>query len=488
MRYDLVVIGDTAAAREGALVAGRLRKKVAVIEPNAPRAQDLGALATPLAVRTLHEAVRALVGGRADDDRASRGTQRRQFAMRDLKRQVARLVELELDDLHARFVRQGIDRYRGEARFEGPNQLAVGAAAEATRIEADCVLIACGTRSIRPERIPFDGRRVFTSDDLLALDALPRSLLVVGAGTTGIEQASLLAALGVKVTLVDGCRTLLNFCDAGMVENLMFQMRSMGVEFHLGDEVIGVDEAPGDRVAVHLASGRRLVGEGVMYAAGRIGNTDRLNVQAAGLEPDDQGRLWCDANLRTWTRNVYAAGDVVGFPALCDVTEEQGRRAVCHAFGVAMPGMQSPFHGLATLPELRTTGATEQQLEAEGTPFEFGYARVRETLATSRTTDEAAGSLKILFHRMTRRLVGAHAIGSNAAEAVGFVRSLMASETSIDSLADAEDFVEPLPDCLRAAIADALSKRVFEAPHAVPAPMMSSRKLALKIAATTDSP
>lgn len=466
MRYDLVVIGNTAEAHEAALVGARLKKKVALVE-HIPVGTQHVAAAMRVPAGILREAVLAAVNSRGGA-RDNVPGERPGAVLRDLKRSVSRLIEAELDSLHRQFVRLEVDRYHGEAQFTGPNELVIGAGNDATRLEAETFVVATGTRAERPDRIPFDGQRVFGPDDFLNLGNLPRSLFVVGAGVTGIEQALLFAALGVKVTVIDGCEKLLEGFDRDVVDVLMFYARSLKVEFRLGEDVIGVDEAAGNRIALVLVGGRKLVGESVLYATGRIGNTDRLNLAAVGIVPDERGRLWCDDNLRTWTPNIYAAGDVVGFPSLAAVAVEQGRRAVCHALGFVLEGWQKPVYALPTAPDIQMTGMTEDQLRKERFPYEVGLARVGR-MGPGLSGSAATGLVKLLFDPLTRKVLGAHGIGDAAADAVVAAASMMARDETLvadHNLAGAADALDDLiPQSLLSAVGDGMSKLFVHGRH-----------------------
>ena len=230
-------------------------------------------------------------------------------------------------------------------------------------------------------------------------------MIVVGAGVIGIEYAIMLATLGVQVTVVDGRERLLDFCDTEIVDTLIYHARSLGIVFRLGEDVVGIQKLPQGMVFVQLESGKRLVSETVLFTVGRVGDTADLNLHAAGLEPDERGRLWCNENHQTWVPHIYGAGDVVGFPALASVSMEQGRRAVCHAFGQPFEACQQLPYGLFTIPEISMVGQTEQKLTADCVPYEVGIARYRE-IARGHIIGDTTGMLKILFHRHTRKAVG----------------------------------------------------------------------------------
>jgi NAD(P) transhydrogenase len=359
--------------------------------------------------------------------------------------------------IHDQLECNGIDLLHGLARFTGPHELVVECANETARLETEYVLVACGTRPARPASIPFDGRHVFDSDEILQLETIPRSMIVVGGGVIGLEYAIMFATLGVRVTVVDGREKVLEFCDREIIDTLLFHGRSLGMVFRLGEDVIGMDKIKGERVAVQLESGKRLIGDSVLFTAGRIGDTDQLNLPAAGLEPDDRGRLWCDENHRTWVPHIYGVGDVVGFPALASVSMEQGRRAICHAFGRPFQGCQHMPYGLYTIPEISMVGKNEEQLTKEHVPYEVGIARFRE-IARGQILGDKLGLLKLLFHRVTRKLLGVHCIGETATEIVHIGQSVMAFDGTIDYFRDTVFNYPTMAECYKVAAFDGLNK------------------------------
>jgi NAD(P) transhydrogenase len=200
-------------------------------------------------------------------------------------------------------------------------------------VEARHILLAPGTRPARPKHIPFNGQTVFDSDEILNLESIPRSMIVVGGGVIGLEYALMFATLGVQVTVIDGREQLLEFCDHEIIDTLLHHARALGIVFRLGESVVSIREPKPALVAVELESGKRLLGETVLFSVGRVGDTSALRLDEAGLAADDRGRLKCNEHFQTAVPHIYAVGDVVGFPALASTSMEQGRRAVCHIAG-----------------------------------------------------------------------------------------------------------------------------------------------------------
>jgi NAD(P) transhydrogenase len=457
MRYDLVVIGSSPAGQEGALAAAKLNKRVAVIEHSRLGPGGVRVHSGTIPFKTIREAILYLTGFRQRDVFGECYRDKRKITMHDLNRQVAHVIDHEIDVIHDQLDRNGIDLYRGDARFVGPHEIVVQGENETLRLEAGHMLVACGTRPARPANFLFDSKHVFDSDEILQLETIPRSMIVVGGGVIGLEYASMFARLGVRVTVVDGRERVLEFCDREIVDTLLFHGRSLGMVFRLGEDVIGMDKITGDRVALQLESGKRLISDSVLFTAGRVGDTDELNLPAAGLEPDERGRLWCDENHRTWVPHIYGVGDVVGFPALASTSMEQGRRAICHAFGLAFQGCQHMPCGLDTIPEISMVGKNEEQLTKAHIPYEVGIARFSD-IARGQVVGDKMGLLKLLFHRATRKLLGVHCIGETATEIVHIGQSVMAFDGTIDCFRDTVFNYPTMAECYKVAAFDGLSK------------------------------
>lgn len=457
MRYDLLVIGSGPAGQKGAIAASKLNKRVALVERKSRGVGGVCLHTGTIPSKTMREAILHLSGYRHRDVYGDRYREKRRITMQDLKRQVAHVIEHEVDVIQDQLERNNVDVFCGEARFLGPYEVQVQNNEGVTRVEADHMLIACGTKPARPASIPFDGERVFDSDEVLQLDSIPRSMVVVGGGVIGIEYAIMFATLGVRVTVVDGRERLLEFCDREIVDTLLYQSRSLGMVFRLGEDVIGIDKLGEGRVAIQLESGKRLISDTVLFTTGRVGDTAGLNLEAAGLKPDERGRLWCDENQRTWAPHIYGVGDVVGFPALASVSMEQGRRAVCNAFGEPFHGCKHMPYGLYTIPEISMIGKSEEQLTKDHVPYEIGIARFKE-IARGQILGDQSGMLKLLFHRTTRKLLGVHCIGETATEIIHIGQSVMAFDGTIDYFRDTVFNYPTMAECYKVAAFDGLNK------------------------------
>lgn len=461
MRYDLLVIGSGPAGQKGAIAAAKLGKSVAVVERDTRSMGGVCLNTGTIPSKTMREAILHLTGYRQRDVYGDQYRAKRKITMDDLRRKLAQVTQHELDVVQDQLARNGIDVFWGEATFVDSHRVAVDGKSGRSVVEADRILIACGTRPARPGHIPFDGASVFDTDEILDLEQIPRSMVVVGAGVIGIEYAIMFATLGVQVTVVDGRDRLLDFCDREIVDILVFHARSLGMTFRLGEEVIGIDRPKEGIVAVELESGKRLIAETALFSAGREGDTERLNLEAAGLQPDERGRLWCNEDHQTWAEHIYGVGDVVGFPALASTSMEQGRRAVCHAFGETFePCAQMPY-GLYAIPEISMVGKTEQQLTAEHVPYETGVARFRE-IARGQIAGDELGMLKLLFHRETRELLGVHCIGETATEIVHIGQAVMSFGGTIDYFRNNVFNYPTMSECYKVAAFDGLNKLSFE--------------------------
>jgi NAD(P) transhydrogenase len=323
-------------------------------------------------------------------------------------------------------------------------------------VRAERILIATGTRPARPLAVEFDEQRILDSDSLLLLDHIPPSVLVVGAGVIGIEYASMFAALGVKVTVVEQRPRLLDVVDDEIAEGLQYHLRDLGVVFRLGEEVITVDRRDGGALT-HLASGKRVASDVVLYAAGRQGETDELDLERAGLEADERGRLWVGQDYRTAVDHIYAAGDVIGGPALAATSMEQGRVAAARAFGQAASMSELLPIGIYTIPEISYVGRTEEELTESAVPYEVGISRYRE-LARGQILGDTYGMLKVLVSPRDGTILGVHVLGTNATEVVHIGQAVMGLGGTVDYLFDAIFNYPTLAESYKVAALDARNR------------------------------
>ncbi|HJY84595.1 MAG TPA: Si-specific NAD(P)(+) transhydrogenase [Candidatus Binatia bacterium] len=443
--YDLVVVGSGPAGEKAAIQAAKLDKRVAVIE----RGSLLGGACTHTATlpsKTLREAVLFIAGL---EQRSFPGIQcavkKHRMGVQDLLRYKTAVVQHQADAVRRKLDRNDVDVFHGQAIFLDPHRLVIESSDGARRTcTAAVMILAVGSRPARPETIPFDDVHVFDTDSILHLDRIPRTLAVIGAGVVGCEYASIFAALGVKVTLLDTRSNILDFLDDELKQRLLYRMLNAGVVMHFGEEVTAVAVPEVDRIEARCGSGKVVTAERVLYAAGRVGNTDALGLSGLGLETDQRGLLQVDENFQTVIPHIYAVGDVIGFPALAATAMHQGRLASVHAFrasngptdGKTSPSPLAPLpFGIYTIPEVSMVGATEEELTEARVPYEIGHAFYRET-ARAHIMGDTEGMLKLIFHRETLQLLGVHIIGEHASELIHVGQAVMAYGGTIEYFID----------------------------------------------------
>jgi NAD(P) transhydrogenase len=455
--YDLICIGSGPAGRRGAVQAAKLGKRVAIIE----RGRIVGGICLDTGTipsKTFREAVLGFVARRDSSRGLTRADARPQAV--ELLRQVGDVVAREAGILEQQLNRNHVDLYRGRAVFEDPHTIVVQERSRSETLHAANVLIACGTVPAPPPDVEADGSVVITSDQVMSLETLPRTLAVVGGGVIGIEYASMFAALGVEVTLIDKRERPLEFLDREIVDELMYQMRSANVTFRLGEAVehIEITQNGSRRAAITLESGKRIVTDLLLFSVGRFGCTQDMHIEAAGLKADERGRLTVDAQFRTSVSHIYAAGDVIGYPSLAATSSEQGRLAACHAFGVPNGGMAEHFPiGIYAIPEMSMTGATEQELTKARVPYETGVARYRE-ISRGGILGDDSGFFKMLFHRETRALLGVHIIGTGATELLHIGQAVLRLGGGLDYFMQTVFNYPTLAECYKVAALDAYNK------------------------------
>lgn len=435
-RYDLLVIGSGPAGEKGAAQAAYFGKKVAVIE-RAPEPGGAAVHTGTLPSKTLRETALYLSGHRT---RALYGIAVRLADDATLQTLMARkraMAASESQRIRENLARHDIELIEGHARFVGPH--AVEVAGE--RIEAERFLIATGSTPRRPPGIDFDSPLVHDSDEVLVIEELPRSLIVLGAGVIGCEYACMFAALGISVDLVDARPDILSFIDEEICERLCDEMMALGIRLRRAKRwgAIEVEKVGGEEIGVkvELESGETLRAQHLLFAAGRVGNTDQLGLDAVGLEPNARGYLDVDDKYQTAVPHVMAAGDVIGFPALASASMEQGRVAVCHAFGFGYKQEVSDVipYGIYTIPEVSAVGLTEQACREQGRDFVVGRARFRDN-ARGQIQGDLGGITKLVVCGRTRKLLGVHVIGERASELVHLGQSALISGATVDLFID----------------------------------------------------
>ncbi len=460
--YDLLVIGSGPAGQRAAIQAAKLKKRVALAE----RKAVVGGVCIntgTIPSKTLREAVLHLSGYRERGVYGASYAVKQNITMDDLLFRADHVVRHEIDVTRHQLSRNRVELLSAEAAFVDPHTIRLNYVDGRGQrdVTAECVIIAVGTHATRDAQAAVDGQRIFISDDILGLDGLPRTLAVVGAGVIGLEYASIFAALGVRVTLIDKRERLLPFVDAEVVDALAYHLRQNRVTLRLNEAVSRlepIDDADGGRVRIHLASGKQIVTEKALYSIGRTGATDRINLAAAGLTADKRGQLKVNDDYQTEVPHIYAVGDVIGFPSLASTSMEQGRLAACHALGLEAHSVPELFpYGIYTIPEISMVGRTEMELTELGVPYEVGKALYRE-IARGQIIGDSTGLLKLIFRMDTRALLGVHIIGEGASELVHIGQAVMAFGGGIDYFINTVFNYPTLAECYKTAAFDGINR------------------------------
>jgi NAD(P) transhydrogenase len=456
--YDLVVIGSGPAGQKGAIAAAKASKRVAIIDRSA-MIGGVSAHTGTIPSKTIREAIFQLTGFAVKALYGNGSRSRVDISVQDVSSRVNAIVARETEVIRAQLKRNGIAIHQGSAHFLDPHTVEVQCDGEAIKVEAERILIACGTRPAHSAEIPFDNRRIVDTDHLANLGGLPKEIIVVGAGVVGLEYASFMAALGADVTLIDQRAVVLEFVDRQIVEALSYHLRQLGVTFRLAEKVTHVSIDPvRDRVFAELESGKKVQGDALVYAVGRQANGDQLHLEAAGLAADSRGRLKVNEFFQTDVPHIHAAGDVIGFPALASSSMEQGRLAVCHMFGIPFEHMPELFpYGIYTIPEISMVGQTEETLTANRIPYEVGIAKYSE-LAKSMMLGDEAGMLKLLFDPETHKLLGVHALGQRATEIIHIGQAVLFYGGSVEYFRDMVFNYPTLAEAYKVAALDGLNK------------------------------
>ena len=418
-RYDLIVIGSGPAGRRAAIQAAKFGRSVLVVE----KGQRVGGVSVhtgTIPSKTLRETVLNLTGWRERGFYGRSYRVKQDISAGDLRARLHMTLDHEVEILEHQFARNQVDTIWGEARFLDPHRIAVaGEAGEGFEFTADRYLIAAGTKPFRPDYVPFDGRYVLDSDEILDLEELPRSIAVIGAGVIGVEYASIFSALDVHVALIEPRETMLDFIDKELVADFTHQLRDRGIDMRFGSKVERIERRDGRKCQIALEGGRYVRTDVILFAAGRMGSTPSLNLDACGLKTDHRGRIKVDPmTFQTDVPHIFAAGDVIGFPSLASTSMEQGRIAACHALGERAYDPPDYFpYGIYAVPEISTVGMTEEEVRERGIAYECGIARFRET-SRGQIMGLNNGMLKMIFSMKTRRLLGCHIVGEGATELV----------------------------------------------------------------------
>jgi NAD(P) transhydrogenase len=455
--YDVLVIGSGPGGQKAAIAAAKLERRVAIVE----RKDMIGGVCLntgTIPSKTMREAIMYLTGLSQREMYGQSYRVKDEITIGDLAARTTHVVGREMDVVRSQLSRNRVTVMTGTGSFIDPHTVEVdGGDGRIRQASADKIVIATGTRPARPASVEFDERTVIDSDGIVHLERVPRSMVVAGAGVIGIEYASMFAALGTKVTVVEQRERMLEFCDVEVVEALKYHLRDLAVTFRFGETVSSVEARPEGAIAT-LLSGKKLPADTVMYSAGRQGQTEDLNLDNAGLTADKRGRIVVDDMFRTSVPHIYAVGDVIGFPALAATSMEQGRIAAHHACGEPLHGLSNiqPI-GIYTLPEISFVGRTEEELTHDNVPFEAGISRYRE-LARGQIIGDSYGVLKLLVCLEDHRLLGVHVFGTGATELIHIGQAVMGCGGTVDYLVDAVFNYPTLAEAYKVAALDAMNK------------------------------
>lgn len=455
--YDLIVIGSGPAGQRAAIQGAKSGKHVALIE----KREALGGVCIntgTIPSKTMREAVLHLSGYQYQNIYGMNYRLKDKITMSDLSFRIQHVIKTEVDVTQAQLSRNNIDVLHGTASFTGTNTVRVTNSRGASEFESNVIVIATGTRPAVSSKVPLNGATIIDSDQILQMPEIPKTLIVVGGGVIGVEYTCMFATLGVRVILVEKRPRLLEFADSEIIEALSYHLRDHRVTMRLNEEVDSVEECPTGGVVANLGSKKKIVGDALLYAVGRQGSVDELNLAAAGIEADSRGRIHVDSCFRTKQPNIFAVGDVIGFPSLASVSMEQGRLAAANAFGVGAQSNPAYYpYGIYTIPEISFIGKTEEQLTDEDAPYEVGVAYYRE-IARGQIRGDTTGRLKLIFHRETHELLGIHIIGEGASELLHIGQAVFILGGKVDYFVETVFNYPTLAECYKAAAFNGLNK------------------------------
>ena len=454
--YDLIVIGSGPSGQRAAIQGAKAGKKVALIESREVVGGACISTGT-IPSKTMREAVVHLSGYAYRDIYGVSYRVKDKISMSDLAFRVQHVIKTEIDVTQAQLSRNNVELLTGTGRFKDSHTVEVENTRGVSEYRAEHIIIGTGTKPATSTKVPINGRTIINSDQVLDMPAVPKTLIVVGGGVIGVEYACMFAVLGVRVVLIEKRPKLLEFADQEIVEALSYHLRDSRVTMRLNEEVVSVEETA-EGVVANLESRKRITGDTLLYAVGRQGNVDDLNLAAAGLEADNRGRIAVNENFQTKVPHIYAVGDVIGFPSLASVSMEQGRIAAARALNI--PAYSNPAnypYGIYTIPEISFIGKTEEQLTDEDVPYEVGVAFYRES-ARGQIRGDTTGRLKIIFHRETHELLGVHIIGDGAAELLHIGQAVFVLKGKVDYFVETVFNYPTLAECYKAAAFNGLNK------------------------------
>ena len=456
-QYDFIVIGSGPAGKSAAVQAAKLGQSVLMIEKN-PVIGGVSVHSGTIPSKTLRETVLYLTGWRQRGFYGLSYKVKQDITAEDLQHRLSQTLSHEVEILEHQLNRNNVTHITGSARFKDEHSVIVRLPDQSEEVfTAKRFLICVGTRPHRPEHIPFDGESIIDSDDILTLNRIPRSLLVVGAGVIGIEYATIFNALDTEVTIVDGKPTILDFVDHEIIEEFTHHLRDSDVTLRLNEQIETIEKRDG-KVITRLKTGKTICADTVLFAAGRQGVTSELALENAGLKADKRGRIQVNERYQTEQSHIYAAGDVIGFPSLASTSMEQGRVAACDAFDTVCPSQTELFpYGIYSVPEISMVGLTEQQCREQGIAYEVGTARFRE-IARGQIMGLREGKLKMLVSLNDRKLLGVHIVGEGATELVHIGQAVIAHGGRLDYFIETVFNYPTLAEAYKVAALDAWNR------------------------------
>jgi NAD(P) transhydrogenase len=460
--YEMLILGSGPAGHSAAIQAAKLGKKTAIVEHQAVVGGACINTGT-IPSKTLREAVLHLSGYRERNIYGASYRVKKDITMADLFVRTDNVIANELDVHRHQLQRNQIELLQAEGTFVGPHTVRLSGLDGHGHwdVTADNVVIAVGTTTTRDSHVEFDGQRIFTSDDILGLNKLPRSLIIIGAGVIGLEYGTIFAALGVRVTVIDKRPRLLTFVDYEIIDTLVYQMRQNRMTLRLGEEVSGLErftDERGERVRVNLASGKQIQADCALYSIGRTGSTKTLGLETVNVKTVERELIKVNESFQTEVPHIYAVGDVIGFPSLASTSMEQGRIAACHAFGAKAQSVPNLLpYGIFTIPEISVVGRGEEELTEAGIPYEVGKASYKE-ISRGQILGDSVGMLKLLFHLETRELLGVAILGEGAAELIHIGQAVLSLGGKIDYFVNTVFNYPTLAECYKTAAFDGINR------------------------------
>ena len=454
--YDLIVIGAGPAGEKGASKAAYYGKRVALIE-RAPHIGGAGINTGTIPSKTLRESALYFSGLQQRGLYGIDYSLKENLSIKDFMHRERIVVEKEHEMIEQTIQRHKITLMHGEASFKDAHTVHVKSSKSEMDISGEIILIATGSSPHHPPEIPFDHKLIYDSDSILNMDHIPKTMVVVGGGVIGTEYASIFTALGIQVTLIEPRGRIVSFADSEIVKRLMNQLLQLGLNFIFNDRVTAI-EPRGNHINLTLEKGGERDFEVALVAAGRQSNVQGLGLERVGIKVGERGLILVDENYRTNIPNIYAVGDVIGFPALASTSMEQARVAIVHAFDLKYKERLAPFLPLAVyaIPEFSSVGLTEDECKDKNIPYLVGRAYYEEN-ARGQIIGDMCGMIKLVFSPIDKKLLGAHIIGEQASELIHIASHVMLANGPIDAFIEAVYNYPTLSDSYQYAAYDGLT-------------------------------